>query len=94
MNKQLQAKIDEYQESYQSLREEGRALFQHLEQEGWEFIERFLDLGYISCVIHPDLWTQLNDEGRIAFDDEDAFHYLQGDLTDEEWKMIVELPVF
>lgn len=93
MNEQLQAKIDEYQESLQSLREEGQVLEARLISEGWEVVESLLDLGYVRCCIHPKLWADLNNDEGIAYDNEDGFHYLQCDLTNEEWEMIVELPV-
>lgn len=94
MNEELQDQITEYEESLQSLREEGQALSRNFKQQGWRFIPSLLDIGYQPCFIHPDLWAKLKNDDGIAYDDEDEFYYLQGDITTDQWKMIVLLPVF
>jgi hypothetical protein len=94
MNEQLQAKISEYQESLQSLREEGQSLSLQLKQEGWEFVDSLLECDREPCAVHPDLWADLAANEDIIFDDEQDFTYFGRDLTEDEWKMVVELSVF
>ena len=94
MNEQLHAKIDGYQESLQSLREEGQSLRDRLTSEGWQPIEKFLDLGYSYCLIHPDSLSLLQSNRDLSHDEEDDVHFLNRELSADEWEQIVELPLF
>lgn len=94
MNEDLQQQIADYQQMVETTRQDGRALRHRLESLGWKPVEKFLDLGYSYCLIHPDLLTLLQSNGDLSYVEEEDVHFLNRELSTDEWEQIVELPLF